>query len=536
MKKFVIYRKGSRFIKIYLGLTILSILIVFMFFTASRVSLETDIKEQTENDLATYSNIFLEEISQLSTDIFLITDLLKVHDSLIIDNGDTIFISEASRDIVETEFLVWLGMKKSYDQIRILDNNGMEIVRANFNSGNPTIAEVLQNKAGRYYFDESIILNNRDLYMSLLDLNKENGEIELIDGQPKPMLRVATPLFNDDGVQLGIIIINYLADEIFDALDSRGSVLGTHIEIVNEDGFYLYAIDESVEFGFMYGLDTETFSKYHNYDIFTTPSGEIHSEEFEDEFYTSIRLSSLELTNAANKSGNNDLNIVFGTKEFIIFTELDLSENPTYQDIIILSLTVLGMLAVSSLVITRLLDESIYLRKENIKRMTYDSLHDLLTTLPNRKSIYEQISNQLHRKNKFTLLFLDFDGFKLINDEFGHNVGDEALIQGSQRIKDSIRFDDILARIGGDEFIVLLRDLSDSKVVSRICETIVRSFDKLFDLNGHSASMGVSIGAYICKDKAEDIEDIDDIVSKSDKAMYHVKNSGKNSYSIFSED
>ena len=455
---------------------------------------------------------------------------------LELEDEKTVFSSVESKEIIETEFLVWLSMKNAYDQIRVLDNTGQEILRANYNNGNPSIVSEsdLQNKSSRYYFTDSIGLNNRDLYMSVLDLNKENGQIELINNEVKPMLRVATPFFNESGDKLGIVIVNYLVEGLFEALDALANDEHHNIEIINEDGYYVYASNEDIEFGFMYDdLINETFSKYHAYDIFSNESGVIiiDKDKEDNEYYTSIKLSSEELTGAANKTGNNLLNVVLEDKEFIIFTELVINENLTFLNMRNTYIYIGISLLFVALVITRLVDESIHLRQENIKRMKYDSLHDLLTTLPNRKSIYEQIEYQLKRKNLFTLLFIDFDGFKKVNDQFGHSIG-EALIQGSKRIKDIIRFDDILARIGGDEFVVILRDLSDDGVVSRICETIIDSFNYTFDLRGNIASMGVSIGAYVCEDNTKSI---DDIVSKSDEAMYQVKNSGKNNYMIFND-
>jgi len=409
MKKFAIYRNGLRFLSIYLGFSIISIAIILFLFSSSKSTLEEDIKIQTENDITSISNVFLEELSQLSTDIFLITDLINVHDSIIINNGSSEFTSGDSKAIIETEFLVWLGMKDAYDQIRFIDNTGQEIIRVNANNGSPYIVEdsELQNKASRYYFSEAIILDDRDLYMSVLDLNVENGEIEMIDDSPKPMLRLATPLFDKDGVKLGIVIVNYLAENLFETLDITEETLHSTIEIINESGYYLYTKDESLEFGFMYdNLLEEKFSKYHDYDVFSISSGEIVSEKYEDGYYTTIRLSSSELTDAANESGSSNINIVFGSKEFIIFTELNLNTNTAYKNMRTLYISLAIASLVVGLILTRLIDESIHLNRENIKRMKYDSLNDLLTTLPNRKSINEHIQNLLQRKKAFTLLSL----------------------------------------------------------------------------------------------------------------------------------
>ena len=102
----------------------------------------------------------------------------------------------------------------------------------------------------------------------------------------------------------------------------------------------------------------------------------------------------------------------------------------------------------------------------------------------------------------------------------------------TNRMKENIRFDDILGRLGGDEFIIILKSLTDKNVVSRVCEKIILAFEKPFDLHGNIASMGVSIGACICDDNDYSI---DDVISNSDQEMYKVKNSGKSNYSIFSD-
>lgn len=367
--------------------------------------------------------------------------------------------------------------------------------------------------------------------MSVLDLNVENGEIEMVNGEPKPMLRVATPLFNESGDKLGIVIVNYLAENMFSTLDELEKNETSKSEIVNENGYYLYAIDEDIEFGFMYeDKQDEVFSLYHDHNISPNPDGSVLIAKHDQKYYTSLKLTGLELTNYVNDKTHGDYNIDFGDKEFIIFTEIDILVNNDYITArnIYISIAVATLLI--TIIITRLIDESIYLRNENIKRMKYDSMHDLLTTLPNRKNIYEQIEYQLHRNKQFALLFLDFDKFKEVNDNFGHNIGDEALIQGTERIKRKIRYDDVLGRVGGDEFIVILKDLSDPSVVSRICENIIASFEKTFDLNGNKAQMGISIGAFICKDCSIDIEEI---IKNSDQAMYYVKNNGKNNYKIY---
>ena len=142
------------------------------------------------------------------------------------------------------------------------------------------------------------------------------------------------------------------------------------------------------------------------------------------------------------------------------------------------------------------------------------------------------IGYKIARQHKFTLLFMDFDGFKQVNDKFGHSIGDEALKAGVQRIKDSIRLNDHVARLGGDEFLVILNDLTDKAVVSRICNTLLKDFSVDFILNKNICKMGLSIGVSMFP---MDSNNADELIDNADKAMYQVKDEGKNNFKFFED-
>ncbi len=150
------------------------------------------------------------------------------------------------------EMFIQLETKKSFDQIRYIDNKGMELSRINFNKDNPIIVEKnrLQDKSYRYYFKEVIKRDKNEFFISPLDLNVENGEVE----KPfKPMIRVGTPVFDEKGNKKGIIIFNYFGNNFLDLFSINEDVksLG-FISIINRDGFWLKAQDPSDEWGFMF--------------------------------------------------------------------------------------------------------------------------------------------------------------------------------------------------------------------------------------------------------------------------------------------
>ncbi len=149
---------------------------------------------------------------------------------------------------------LWQGFssqKRIYDQIRLLDKNGMELLRINLgtDSANIVPAEKLQNKATRYYFREAMTLPVGEIYISPLDLNVENGEIE----HPiKPMLRIAVPVADKNGDKAGLIILNYLAEEIIENIRAHSVLVDSNTLLLNRQGYYLHGMEPEQEWLFMY--------------------------------------------------------------------------------------------------------------------------------------------------------------------------------------------------------------------------------------------------------------------------------------------
>jgi len=172
-------------------------------------------------------------------------------------------------------------------------------------------------------------------------------------------------------------------------------------------------------------------------------------------------------------------------------------------------------------------------RKKAEDKMTQLALYDQLTKLPNRTLFYENLERALSQskrtKSMVALLFIDLDGFKAVNDTFGHDMGDQLLVGVGQRLRESIRDSDIAARIGGDEFTVILTNLSSLDVVPRIAVNIIEALNRQFLFKDNQCHVGASIGIAIYPEHAGNI---DDLVKEADAAMYLAKNAGKNSFWI----
>ena len=174
---------------------------------------------------------------------------------------------------------------------------------------------------------------------------------------------------------------------------------------------------------------------------------------------------------------------------------------------------------------------------ETMERLAYT---DLLTGLPNRLALEEQLRstaastmtspvtstvNSVEPQKIFALLFVDIDGFKLVNDTMGHEAGDLLLMQIAERLRRSTRQTDLLARISGDEFVVLLRGLKASSEGVGVAEKIKRTLDEPFFIDAQVFHIGASIGVSVSPDDAADPTEL---LRHADSAMYHVKRSGKN--------
>ncbi|MGL1931554.1 MAG: EAL domain-containing protein [Desulfotalea sp.] len=164
----------------------------------------------------------------------------------------------------------------------------------------------------------------------------------------------------------------------------------------------------------------------------------------------------------------------------------------------------------------------------------YQAQHDALTELPNRVLINDRLVDALDKSQRsglqIALLYLDIDNFKYINDAFGHTVGDDILIELSQRFSSLMRNGDTVARLGGDDFLVLLTDLDDLDVVSNIAMQLLGALEKSFQQGDVDFFVTASVGVTISPDDGIDPVTI---VKNSEVAMYRAKNLGKNNYQYF---
>ena len=153
---------------------------------------------------------------------------------------------------VTNDFLNISSLQKTYDQVRLIDEFGMELIRINFDGEKSFVVphNKLQNKKHRYYFTNAFILERGEVFVSPFDLNIEHGKIE----KPlKPMIRIATPVFDKNGTKRGIVLFNYLGQNIIDQIiEQKQGLSSNRIMLTNSEGYWLKDTDARNEWGFMY--------------------------------------------------------------------------------------------------------------------------------------------------------------------------------------------------------------------------------------------------------------------------------------------
>ena len=168
------------------------------------------------------------------------------------------------------------------------------------------------------------------------------------------------------------------------------------------------------------------------------------------------------------------------------------------------------------------------------EHIRYLAFHDPLTGLPNRALLLDRLAHGLafavREKERLGVMFIDLDGFKHINDTIGHNIGDGVLQEVARRLRECLRESDTVARMGGDEFVVLLEHVAEAEACATLARKLIASLAMPMTLSGHTVQVGASIGIARFP---EDGADVVELMKHADVAMYAAKSAGRGIYRFF---
>lgn len=390
--------------------------------------------------------------------------------------------------------------RRIYDQIRYIDANGDEKIRINISEKGGYIvpAKDLQNKKDRYYFTETVKLNEESVYVSPLDLNIEQGKIEI---PYKPMIRLSTPVYDEKGKLQGIIVLNYLADYMLSGFRDLANNSQGEIILLNANGYSLSSSSSDNDWNFMFDekkgktfeheFPNEWKSIIENKSQFTTEKGLIT--------VTPVVLS---LKFNADKMNNHDQQIILGDESWYIVSKIErtqknvelFNDNVWAMGLDVFAKNVYYFILIGIICIVGFLG---YVNRKTYSRIKYYSEFDPLTKTFNRRAgiakLNELFPSDDRRQFLVSLCFIDINGLKEVNDTLGHKLGDELIITVADIIKRTIREQDFLVRLGGDEFLIVFNGIGID-MAEKIWERIIQEYNKINTTEDRAYLISVSHG------------------------------------------
>lgn len=425
----------------------------------------------------------------------------------------------------------------------MLDKTGLEKIRINLVDGQGVVIEKehLQNKSDRYYFQATQQMQPGQVYLSAMDLNIENGAIE----EPhKPTLRFSTPLQDAQGNPTDVLVINYLAKGMLvrfrqlmnERVDQQGMLL-------DSQGYWLSNHERSNEWGADLGHPDHNFAQLfpdvwpvvaaNKSGILKTKHGIFRYQSIEPLNFLASQPAHFRMKHHALITDESYVNTDWKLVVFLPRAVIDahsLLNQPLGRIVAALIVLLLAGLAFLGAYIS--VQKKLRLQEEQKVRelLKQQATIDALTGIRNRRSFYEaggaELKRALRYQEPLAALMLDADHFKKINDTYGHAVGDLVLKDLALVIKQTLREVDVLGRVGGEEFAVILSHMSASGAVEVAERLRLKIAQRTVALpSGDSIGFSVSIGVALL-DYSE--KHLSDLFKKADIALYKAKKQGRN--------
>ncbi len=474
-------------------------------------------------------------------------------------------------------FKTLMVVRPAYFQVRLISaaQHGLERVRVDRDGSSlVTVAAAdLQEKSHYAYVFNTLALQAGQVYLSDISINHEQGAH---DGLDQPTLRVATPVTAADGAVLGLLVINVNLNRLFERLKS-GLPSAYQVYLSNHWGDYLIHPDPSQAFGFDAGRRVFMQDAFKPVaDLIKGVSGSTVTSVVDPLTQRSDGLVATFVRLPYGVQGDEQRFVVLGLSQ-PMEQVINQIERMGWRMLQMMLAGGVGALLLAVLVARRVtqplkqMTEAMQrfaehqmvshinenrrdeigvlagslnamqdivvsnLQELNASRDAIEQLaqYDFLTSLPNR-ALFEdrqlQAMAQAERDHgAMALMFVDLDGFKPVNDQYGHQTGDELLKVLARRMEDCVRRMDTVGRIGGDEFVVLLPMVTGVQDALVVAEKICQSLHAKTTIDGHDITIAASVGVALYPDHAQDMQTL---VHRADTAMYQAKNAGGNQVKV----
>ncbi len=490
--------------------------IVFFIYRNIHTSLHHDLDQQQVQEVKSMGGRIQDIFSRIEvylvhgSNLYTVRQILKKEDP-VMRRAVELFFSKLLEANV-THFT------PTFSQVRLLNLNGMEIVRVDLGENHEAkVSQLsqLQDKSNRYYYRESMELSENQIYMSPMDLNIEQDKIEI---PHKPMIRFAIPVFDIDGKRIGLLVFNYLAQQILRDLSGLNVHEGDQWILLNDDGYYLHGPNPDKNFGFMFPeKNPGFFSDYPDFwnllsnsrdQKFNRPDGIYYRN-----FITPFAVDTMKTLSNAH---------TWILSMFVPQKSIHEQDKLLIQGIFMAT----GIIVPILLLLGWLLGKSRVKNKWYLKSLEESAIVDGMTGLLNHRAAMDQLEYQINvvkrSGNPLSLTYIDLNDLKSVNDTLGHRKGDQMILLAADSIEKAIRKTDIAARIGGDEFLVILPGLARDnarEVIQRIESFYAQKSQEIFNRE-FTLSWGISIWK-------EGSDTGENMINRADKEMYKMKQQKK---------
>lgn len=486
------------------------------FLSQSNRSRQSELESASNSTINALSYFITYKINRLTSDLSFISDILRDHYPANNDFSD-----------IESILLAYSKRRTVFDQIRYLDLEGNEIIRINYGTNGAYVVpkNELQNKANRYYFQSTVTLGKNQVYISPLDLNVENNQIE----KPlKPMLRLGIPFFNSSGTKEGIIVLNYSANDILKQIQTIAASNAGHAFLINQQGYWLYNQDDPTkEWAFMYDpTSSVSFASEYPEEWNTIRKNSSGTILTKNGFFQYAQLLSGEVF--SDEINRCTVLSQAGTWYFVSMIPSDSPDAHFFENrisdlllYIVSKYYVFYFVFLGISVILAMLFTGNRMKKEQVQ---YYSEYDVMTNSYNRNAGIQRLNllyKNLTKSNCTTsLCFLDVNGLKEVNDVLGHEAGDELLITVANTIRSRIRADDFMIRFGGDEFVVVFSGVA-AEQAEQVWARIVEAFEEINRTENRNYVISVSHGIQEISCTVDQL--LDTVLHQADEKMYEEK-------------